>query len=56
VNATVRWAGEPARCTCPPGKVAATIEETLDCPFAWLEVPGTGWVHTRWLRDPGGAR
>jgi hypothetical protein len=56
MNANVRWTGEPARCTCPPGRVAATIEETLDCPFAWLEVPGTGWVHTRWLRDPGGAR
>jgi hypothetical protein len=55
VTARVRWAGEPERCTCPPGRTATAIEDTLDCPFAW-RWNGTGWVHTRWLRDPGGTQ
>jgi hypothetical protein len=55
MNGPKRWAGEPAQCRCARTTVA-TIEETLDCPFAWLEAPGTGWIHTRWLRDPWGHR
>jgi hypothetical protein len=55
VRAARRWATEPVRCQCTRTTVA-TLEETLGCPYAWIYVPGTGWVHTRWLRDPGGAR
>jgi hypothetical protein len=45
-----RWPGEPARCQCTR-TVAATLEETLDCPRGWLWRPGTGWVHApRWWR------
>ena len=54
MNANLTWTGQPTTCRCTRTAVA-TLEETLDCPYAWLEVPGTGWVHTRWLRDPGGA-
>jgi len=45
----VSWPGEPARCRCTRTAVA-TLAETLYCPYAWLEVPGGGWVHTRWRR------
>lgn len=53
---TAPWAGEPGQCRCGQRTTAATLEETLDCPYAWLHVPGAGWVHTRWLRDPWGNR
>ena len=55
MNAHVTWTGEPAQCRCTLPAVA-TLEETLDCPYAWVEVPGAGWVHTRLLRARGGAR
>ena len=43
------WAGEPAQCRCTR-RTVATLAETLYCPYAWLEMPGTGWIHTRWRR------
>ena len=55
MTANVTWTGQPKVCRCGTRRVVATLAETMDCPYAWLELPG-GWVHTRWLRDPGGAR
>ena len=40
----------PARCTCGTRHVAATLAETLTCPFGWYEQPDGTWVHTWRLR------